>query len=238
MGVVRMSENEERVGALSRLALLVPGEHDTTGVLLQLMNTATDVLNVAGAAVTLVADGHSEVAGATVDLLAEVEGAQHDHSRGPGVDALRRGESVAVPDVRAHWVRWPEYITVALRHGVSAVAQIPMRLGGEQVGALGLFTDRPRAWTGEDLSMAALLAGMAAGHLITADALRRQQELAEQLQHALSSRIVVEQAKGVLAGTHNITPEAAYELIRGHARRRRIGVHEVARAIVELGLRP
>ncbi|MGF6888215.1 AmiR/NasT family two-component response regulator [Nocardia sp. GAS34] len=57
------------------------------------------------------------------------------------------------------------------------------------------------------------------------------------LQHALSSRIVVEQAKGVVAGARRITPEAAYTLIRGHARQRRIGVHEVAWAIVELGLR-
>jgi GAF domain-containing protein len=233
-----MSKVEQRVGAVARLALLGPGEQDTAGVLVQLMNTATEVLDVAGAAVTLVEDGHCEVAAATLDLLAEVEGAQRDYARGPGVDALRLGESVAVPDVRVHWVRWPEYITVALRHGVYAVAQIPMRLGGEQVGALGLFTQRPREWSGEDLSMAALLAGMAAGHLLTADALRAQRQRAEQLQHALSSRIVVEQAKGVLAGARQITPDAAYQLIRGHARRRRIGVHEVARAIVELGLRP
>jgi len=232
-----MSEGELRVDALARLALLVPGEQDTSGVLQRLMNTAADVLDVAGAAVTLVADGRTEVAGATPDLLAELEGAQQDYARGPGVEALRRGRAVAVSDVRTQWGRWPEYTTVAMRHGVSAVAQIPMRQGGEQVGALGLFAQRPRAWSGQDLSMAALLAGIAAGHLLTAETLRRQQRLAEQLQHALSSRIVVEQAKGVVAGARRITPEAAYELIRGHARQRRIGVHEVARAIVELGLR-
>src|SRR6266568_658449 len=71
-----MSEGELRVDALARLALLVPGEQDTSGVLQRLMNTATDVLNVAGAAVTLVADGRTEVAGARPDLLAELEGAQ------------------------------------------------------------------------------------------------------------------------------------------------------------------
>jgi GAF domain-containing protein len=177
------------------------------------------------------------VAAATPGLLAELEGAQHDYARGPGVEALRHGRTVAVPDVRTQRGRWPEYATVAMRQGVSAIAQIPMRQGGEQVGALGLFARRPRTWSGQDLSMAALLAGIAAGHLLTAETLRRQQLLAEQLQHALSSRIVVEQAKGVIAGARRINPDAAYEMIREHARRRRIGVHEVARAIVELGLR-
>ncbi len=231
-----MADNEQLVSAVARLVLL-PDAYGRSGVLLQLMNTATETLGLAGAAVTLVEDGHCEVAGATLDALCEIEAAQCDCRCGPGLEALRRGESVAIADVRDYRTEWPEYTSVAVRHGVSAVAQIPMQLGDTRVGALGLFAPRPRQWSAAELSVGALLAGMAAGHLLTAEKLQRQQQLTDQLQHALSSRIVVEQAKGVIAGAHRITPEAAYELIRGHARRRRVGVHEVARAIVELGLR-
>ncbi|MBF6328161.1 GAF and ANTAR domain-containing protein [Nocardia transvalensis] len=231
-----MADSEQLVSAVARLVLL-PDAYGTAGVLLQLMGTATEVLELTGAAVTLVEDGQCEVAGATPDVLREVEAAQRDCARGPGMEALRSGESVAVADVRRHWNEWPEYTDAAVRHGVSAVAEIPMQLGQTQVGALGLFAPAPREWTAVELSVGALLAGMAAGHLLTADKLRRQQRLTDQLQHALTSRIVVEQAKGVIAGARRITPEAAFELIRGHARRRRVNVHEVARAIVELGLR-
>ncbi|MFI5783472.1 GAF and ANTAR domain-containing protein [Nocardia sp. NPDC051570] len=231
-----MADNEQLVSAVARLVLL-PDAHARADVLRQLMGTATEVLGLAGAAVTLVEDGRCEVAGATPEGLREVEAAQRDCDRGPGVEALRRGESVAVADLRAHCHEWPEYTSIAVRHGISAVAQIPMRLDDTHVGALGLFASRPRQWTAADLSVGAALAGMAAGHLLTADKLQRQQRLTDQLQHALSSRIVVEQAKGLVAGAHHIAPEAAFELIRGHARRRRVGVHEVARAIVELGLR-
>ncbi|MCM6775320.1 GAF and ANTAR domain-containing protein [Nocardia sp. CDC159] len=231
-----MADNEQLMSAVARLVLL-PDAYGRSGVLLQLMGTATEVLGLSGAAVTLIEDGHCEVAGATPDGFREVEAAQRDCERGPGMEALRRGESVAVEDVREHRGRWPEYATAAARHGISAVAEIPMQLGDIQVGALGLFAPRPRHWTEGELSVGRLLAGMAAGHLLTADKLQRQQRLTDQLQHALTSRIVVEQAKGVIAGAQRITPEAAYELIRGHARRRRVGVHEVARAIVELGLR-
>jgi hypothetical protein len=232
-----MSDSEQLVSALARLALLSPEAEDRAGLLQQLIGTATELLALAGAAVTLVMDGRREVAGATPGELRDVEVVQQDCERGPGVDALRNGEAVAVPDVRLHRSRWPEYAGAAVRYGLPAMVAIPMQLGSARVGALGLYASAPRAWTGADLSVGALLAGMAAGHLVTADRLRHQRQLTDQLQHALTSRIVVEQAKGVIAGTRRTTPEAAYELIRGHARRNRVSVHEVARAIVALGLR-
>ncbi|GAB2697409.1 GAF and ANTAR domain-containing protein [Nocardia thraciensis] len=232
-----MSDGESLVSALARLVMVLPDAQDRSGALRQLMGTATDVLDLAGAAVTLVAGERCEVAGAIPDDLSEVEVAQQGCDRGPGMDAMRAGEPVAVADVRRHWGRWPEYTSAAVRHGMSAMVEIPLQLGTTRLGALGLYSFTLREWTAEELSVGTLLAGLAAGHLQTTDRLRRQQRLTDQLQHALTSRIVVEQAKGVIAGARRIGPDAAYEVIRMHARRHRVGVHEVARAIVELGLR-
>ncbi|WP_280266156.1 GAF and ANTAR domain-containing protein [Nocardia wallacei] len=232
-----MSDGESVVSALARLVVVLPDVPDRSGALLRLMGTATDVLDLAGAAVILLADGRCEVAGAIPEELSEVAVTQQDCARGPGVDAMRDGEPVAVADVRRDWGRWPEYASAAVRHGMSAMVEIPMQLGETRLGALGLYSPVRREWTAEDLSIGTLLAGLAAGHLLTADRLHRQQRLTDQLQHALTSRIVVEQAKGVIAGARRIGPDAAYEVIRTHARQHRVGVHEVARAIVELGLR-
>ncbi|QIS20284.1 ANTAR domain-containing protein [Nocardia terpenica] len=236
-GDSRMSDSDLLVSALGRLALLPLGSRDRSLVLLRLIETATETFDLTGAVVTLVEDGHCEVAGATADALLELEVTQQDCACGPAVEALRHGECVAVTDVREQSSRWPDYTRAAVARGVSAVAEIPMQLGPTRIGALGLYAPEPREWTATDLSVAGLLAGLAAGHLLNDDRLRRQQRLTHQLQHALDSRIVVEQAKGVLAGARSTTPDAAYQLIRAHARRRRIGVQEVARAIVQLGLR-
>ncbi|MBF6170762.1 GAF and ANTAR domain-containing protein [Nocardia blacklockiae] len=232
-----MSDGDALVPALGRLVSRLPEAPNRSDALSELMGTATDVLALSGAAVTLVEDGRCEVAGALPGELMEVAAAQQDCARGPGLDALRQGTPVAVPDVHRHRERWPEYTGAAVRHGVSAVVELPLQLGAVRLGVLGLYAPAPREWTAADLSLGALLAGLAANHLLTTDRLRRQQQLTDQLQHALDSRIVVEQAKGVIAGARRIGPDAAYDLIRTHARRHRIGVHEVARGIVELGLR-
>ncbi|MCP2316937.1 GAF domain-containing protein [Nocardia amikacinitolerans] len=232
-----MSDSELLVTALSGLVGLLPEPGDLTEPLHRLIDSATDALDLAGCAVLLVADGSSGVVTATPAALADVALSQRSSARGPALDALRHGEPVAVADVRERHSSWPEYTSVAARHGVRAVAEIPMRSGTTTVGALGMYAYDPREWTEPELSVGALLAGIAAGHILTAERLRAQQRLTEQLQHALDSRVLVEQAKGVIANARSTTPQAAYELIRAHARRHRVSVHAVAGGIVELGLR-
>ncbi|WP_431969470.1 ANTAR domain-containing protein [Nocardia sp. bgisy134] len=232
-----MSDSEQLVTALSGIVGLLPEPGDVVEPLHRVIDSATDALDLAGCAVLLVAGGHSSVVTATPAALADVALSQRSSERGPAVDALRHGEPVAVADVRERHEAWPEYTSVAVRHGVRAVAEIPMRSGVTMVGALGMYAYHPRQWTEPELSVGALLASLAAGHILTAERLRAQQRLAEQLQHALDSRVLVEQAKGVLANARNTTPQAAYELIRAHARRHRVSVHAVAGGIVELGLR-
>lgn len=117
---------------------------------------------------------------------------------------------------------------------------LPMQLGeGEQpVGVLDLYANGQQAWTEEDLTGAEVMAEMATAHLINISDRRRQVELAEQLQHALDSRVVIEQAKGVLVGKHQLTPDEAFDRIRRHARSHNANLTDTAEAVVGRGLDP
>lgn len=240
-GVIRVADNEVLVAA--RLAELLPAIGDTAEMVRQLMHSATAALDLAGCTVmlmpdeTLTADEQTRFAAAAPEDFVEIELCQHSSERGPSVDAFRTGAPIAVDDIGRRRARWPEFSAEAVRHGVVSLAEIPMRVGGTTVGTLGLYGPTPRVWTARDLSVGALLASMATGHILNANVLRRQQRLTAQLQQALDSRIVIEQAKGVIANARRTTPEAAFELIRTHARKNRIAVQAVAKGIVELGLR-
>ncbi|MFE7797307.1 GAF and ANTAR domain-containing protein [Nocardia sp. NPDC057440] len=232
-----MSDSQVLVAAVSRFADAVAVVDETARMVRQLMDSATDVLDLAGCTVTLVQEGPERFTAATPDALLEVELCQHRAGRGPCEEALRHGEPITVTDIGLRRAVWPEFCAESVRQQVSAVAAVPMRSGEAKVGVLGMYAREPRDWTEQDLSVGGLLASMAAGHIIKSTVIRRQEQLTEQLTHALDTRIIVEQAKGVLANAGRTTPDAAYELIRAHARVNRVPVQAVAKAIVELGLR-
>ncbi|MBL1074800.1 GAF and ANTAR domain-containing protein [Nocardia sp. 2] len=235
-----MSDSELLVAVLARFARLLPAAHEMPHILEQLMRSAIDVLEPAGATVALSeqlgAGEPGPFSGIPAELL-DLEVCQRECARGPGVVAHTCGAPVTITDIGNYGDMWPEYADLAGQHRISSIAAIPMRLDDTEAGVLSLYSRQPRRWSGRDLSVAALLAGMATGHIVTANLVQRQQRVTEQLQHALNSRIVVEQAKGVIAHARQTTPDAAFELIRAHARRNRVTVRAVARGIVELGLR-
>ncbi|MFI6868919.1 ANTAR domain-containing protein [Nocardia sp. NPDC050406] len=232
-----MSDSEFLVAVLARFARLLPAARDLPHILDELSRSAVDVLKPDGVSVELCLPEQSELRRATPDELLELEACQWDCLRGPAVVARTCGAPMTVTEVARYRDMWPEYAELAEQHGFSSVAAIPMRVEHAETGVLSLYSRRPRGWTSADLSVAALLAGMAAGHIASMNLVRQHQRMTEQLQRALTTRIVVEQAKGVIAHAHRTTPTAAFELIRAHARRNRITVHAVARGIIELGLR-
>lgn len=215
-------------------SLLTP--YDAHVVLGELASRVTEVLGLIGSGVSL-AEGDRLVFDIGVgDRVRLVEEVQEDTQRGPCVAAFRAGQVVSVPDLRTETERWPEYCRTAESQGVRAVASIPMRLGDQSVGALNMYDGEVRAWDEDDMSAAVVMADMATAYLINASLHQQQVLLAEQLQRALSGRVLVEQAKGMLAARHGITPEAAFEHLRRHARGRGASVRDVAAAVVQLGL--
>src|SRR4051794_17849032 len=193
-----------------------------------------EVLDLTGAGVTLVHDGRQRFVTAAVVAIANLERVQEDWQRGPCIDAVASAGPVAVPDIAAEAAdeRWPDYVIAAKTAGIRAVAGIPMLAEGEAIGAVNLYDSRPRNWSAEDLRVATIFASIATGYLTHASAARQQQRTAEQLQQALNTRLIIEQAKGVLAAQQEITVDAAFLNLRKYARDHNARIHDVSRAVV------
>ena len=221
---------------LSRFAKVLPAQYDLELALAELTESVAAVLGLCGSGVTMAEDGRLRFVTAVSQASGELERIQEQEQSGPCQDAYDTGEAVCVTDVRVETTRWPEFAAAASRLGVAGVAGIPMRLTNHTIGALNLYAPEPREWTEDDIAAAAVLADVATSYVINASKMRQQQQLSEQLQQALVSRVVIEQAKGITAQKHAVTVDEAFHLMRGHARSNNASIRAVAEAIVAVGL--
>lgn len=221
---------------LSRFAAVLPARYDLEATLAELTQSVTLVLGLCGSGITMAEDGRLHFVTTLTRAARELE---RDHAMQhpcPCRDTYDTGEVVRVSDIRQESTRWPEFSATATRVAVAGVAGIPMRLADEVIGSLNLYSAEPREWSDEDISVATVLADVATSYLVNASKLRQQEQLSEQLQQALESRIVIEQAKGIIAQQHGVSVDQAYQLLRGHARSHNASLRAVAEAIVGVGL--
>src|SRR5450631_1519256 len=181
---------------LSRFAVVLPARYDLEAALGELTESVTAVLGLGGSGVTMAEDGRLRFVTAVSQASGALERVQEEHQEGPCRDAYESGEVVRVTDVRKESARWPHYSATATRLGVAGVAGIPMRDGDEVIGALNIYSREPREWSDKDIAVAVVLADVATGYVVNASKLHDQEQLSEQLQTALDSRVVIEQAKG------------------------------------------
>jgi GAF domain-containing protein len=232
-----MATNEALFTSLRRYARTMAGSYDLTDVLHQLTAEVTEVLGVTGAGIVLAAeDERLRYATASSEDIAVLERQQENDQLGPCAEAFERQMTVTVEDIRAR-SDWPSYRKEAERLGFRSVAGLPLSLRAERLGALNLYDRGPRAWTDAELDPARLLADMAAGYMIHAQ-LEDSRRTAVQLQQALDSRVVIEQAKGILSADLGISVDDAFDLLRRHARTNHATLRAVAVAVVEEGFRP
>lgn len=231
-----MYDQKAFVSILSQFAAVLIDPYDVTKALNELVGSVTELLGLISAGVTLNIDGQLQFAAASSAVIVELEQLQEQTQTGPCRDAFDNNLIVTVADVRERGDRWPEYAARARQIGVAAVAALPMHLGSESIGALDLYSDMPRQWSDDDLAAAAVLANIATGYMVNSSLLRQREALAEQLETALRTRLVIEQAKGMIAAQRRVSIERAFELIRAHARNNNVKLAAVARAIVELRL--
>jgi len=152
------------------------------------------------------------------------------------VECFRTGEVVAIDDVEHPEPRWPDFNTGALALGFRSVFAFPLRLRGTIIGSLTLFRASVSAMTPEDISIAQGLADVATIGILHERAIRESDVAKEQLQRALNSRVVIEQAKGVLAQTRSVDMDEAFSLLRSFARSNGFKLHDVAERIVNRSL--
>jgi hypothetical protein len=157
---------------------------------------------------------------------------QLQNQEGPCLDCYRSGEPVSATDLDGDSDRWPTFSPRAVSAGFRSVQAIPMCLRGRVLGAMNLFLDRTGGVSAEDQTLAQAMADVATIGLIHEQTLRDSHTAASQLQRALTSRVVIEQAKGMLAEQLRLEPDEAFQRLRSFARDENRKLTEVAEAVV------
>jgi hypothetical protein len=219
--------------ALRGLADAAPAPGDLYALLQQLVDTARTVLPADGIGLMLPGEDGQPGSLVTTDAVAELlEQVQQDFGEGPCVTAYTQGEPVAVTDLGAD-PRWIRLAAVVGQVSVRAVASVPVRLGGVAVGALNAYAMTSRGWTAEELAGLEAFAELAAGVMAGGVRLDHRQVEVGQLRHALTSRILIEQAKGVLAAREGLTEAAAFQRLRRRARNAARPMVDVAAEVID-----
>jgi GAF domain-containing protein len=169
---------------------------------------------------------------AASDLRAALlEELQAEHGEGPCVDAFDDKEPVSADDL-AREARWPAFAPDAARRHLLAVLASPIPYSEQAVGVVAVFAAEPHPWTEAEREAIVAFTDLVALLILNAMKATERGRLAAELQVALDSRVVIEQAKGVLVGRHGLTTMQAFERLRRQARDQRRPLPEVARAVV------
>jgi GAF domain-containing protein len=158
---------------------------------------------------------------------------QLQHAEGPCVDCHRSSAEVVDTDLAAAGATWPTFAPRAVALGFGTVHAFPMRLRDQTIGALNVFRSGSSALSPDEVRVAKALTDVATIAIIQERAITRAEALTEQLQGALNSRIVIEQAKGAVARAFGIGVEEAFERLRSHARHDRVRLTDLARHMLE-----
>jgi GAF domain-containing protein len=186
------------------------------------------------AAGLLLTDGQDtlQVVAASSERTRLLELFQLQADQGPCVECFRTGQPVSVADLPSAG-RWPRFTAAAAEVGFAAVHAVPMRLRTEVIGALNFFDTKPGALDAGKLRIGQALADVATIGLLQQRAIHRRDVLTEQLQTALNSRVLIEQAKGVLAERLHVDMADAFTVLRNGARSHNRRLSELAQAIVD-----
>jgi GAF domain-containing protein len=225
-------------GAFVGLADTLVDDYDVIELLNRLVGYSVELL-VADAAGILLADSQRNLqVGASSREDADVmELLQLQANQGPCMECFYTGTPVSVPDLADAAGRWPVFVAaVAERGAYRSVHALPMRLRGEVIGTLNLFHRQPGALPNADLVVGQALADVATIGILAERAIRSREVLAEQLQVALNSRVIIEQAKGVLAQRGGLGMDVAFDRLRHYARTHNVRLSDVAREVVETDL--
>jgi transcriptional regulator with GAF, ATPase, and Fis domain len=209
-------------------------DFDVIDFLHVLTDRSVQLLDVSAAGL-LLADprGPLRVVAASSEAARLLELFQLQNDQGPCLDCFRSGQPVAAADLTAAASRWPRFAPAARGAGFAAVQALPMRLRDQVIGALNLFRARPGPFDPADVRVGQALADVATISLLHERGMRRSDTLNEQLQTALNSRVIIEQAKGKLAERLHLDMDQAFSLLRDHARSRNLRLSDLAQAVID-----
>jgi GAF domain-containing protein len=237
--VVNQPDRERRFSeAFVALADTLVDDYDIIDLLDQLVAHCVALL-AADAAGIVLADLREQLrpVAASSEDAQTMELLQLQSDEGPCLEAYRGAVQVRVPDLSKTADRWPRFVAaVEQATTYASVHAIPLRLRGQAIGALNLFHRTPGALPDADLALAQALADVATIGILQERAIRRGEILNEQLQTALHSRVIIEQAKGVVAQHLGVGMDAAFDRLRRYARGSNERLADVARRLVDRDL--
>lgn len=220
------------------LADTLVDDYDVIDLLDRLAGYSVELLSADAAGILLLDSGDQlRVAASTDERSDWMELLQLEADEGPCVDCVRGGAPVSVTDLAGAAPRWPAFVAALARRGTyGSVHALPLRLRGQAIGALNLFHHRPGPLPPADLALGQALADVATIGILAERAVRRGEVVSEQLQSALNSRVIIEQAKGVLAQRGGLDMDASFERLRRYARNHNRRLSEIAHEIVDTDL--
>jgi GAF domain-containing protein len=222
------------ISAFVDLADSLADGYDVLELLERLVGYCVD-LHVADTAGIMLADGRGLLSVvASTDVHTEwIELLQVRADDGPCVESFRSGQVVSVPDLAEARQRWPRF-AAGLQDSppYHSVCAVPLRLRGETVGVLNLFRRERGELNGDDLALGQALADVATIGILQERAIRRGEALNEQMQTALDNRLIIEQAKGILAERGGLDLDTAFTRLRLYARAHGLRPADVARDVI------
>jgi GAF domain-containing protein len=221
------------------LADTLVDDYDVVDLLDLLVTSCVSLLNITAAGILLDDQrGNLAVVASSTEETRLLEVFQLQNNEGPCLDCVRMGNPVTSLDIEKESARWPLFVPAAMSAGFRSVTAVPLRLRDQTIGGLNLFRDKTEPVSQDDQRLAQALADVATIGILQRRSTHRSTIIAEQLQHALNSRVVIEQAKGVLAERKQVTMDAAFDSLRHHARSHNLKLTDVALAVVRGDIDP
>jgi hypothetical protein len=229
-----MDRYERLASAFVGLADTLVADYDVIELAQQLIDSTMTLLPITAAGILLGdSSGELHVFASSSEQTRLLELLQVEADAGPCLEAYSTGQPILVEDLNVDAARWPAFAARAAEYGFRAVSALPLRLRDERIGALNLFRDERGPLSAADVAVAQALADVATVGILHQRILTRSEMVNQQLQTALNTRLIIEQAKGVLAERGTIDMDQAFKLLRMHARRTNRRLADLARDVTD-----
>jgi GAF domain-containing protein len=228
------SREQAIIDSLVTMADHLVDDFDVVDLLTGLANRCVTVLGVSAAGVMFASPAEElRLVASSSEAMRVVELFELQAQEGPCLDAFRTGQPVEHQSLRRSTGRWPRFSLVALEAGFAAVTALPLRLRTMTIGALNLFSVDESPLDERDIMVAQAFADLATISVLQHGAATQSERINDQLTHALESRIVIEQAKGVIAERAGVDIPEAFARLRNYARAHQLRLSDVAEAAVD-----
>jgi len=229
-----MTRETNWVVSLVEMADTLVDDFDVIDLLTGLADRCVSLLGISAAGVMLASPGGTlTLVASSSDAMRVVELFELQAEEGPCLDAFRTGEAVEPESLQLERGRWPQFSAVAIEAGFRSVLALPLRLRDRTIGALNLFNVADEPLAAEDITIARAFTDLATISVLQHGAATQFQRVNEQLSDALTKRVLIEQAKGVIFERAGIDMDEAFTLLRNYARNHNLHLSDVAQAAID-----